>query len=226
MSSPAGGGARSFDAAPGVVARIAAPSGSLEEAADGLPAIDVSAVPGARVTLRRGFRSDEITVRAACVTAPSDRWAPGVEELVLGRATGLAIASLGAPVERWETQPLRTEGGRMEQLVVGRSGDREVAAIAHTLGFVGPDHEVMLCSIGCSVRGDAAGRSPCDEVLRGSAIEGPFVGAPPPSMLVRAALFAAESPHEAGAILALVAALAVAWIVVTRPRVPRRARYG
>ncbi|MFO0592215.1 MAG: hypothetical protein U0441_32020 [Polyangiaceae bacterium] len=224
MSPPLGDEARSFDAAKGVVARVAIPAGAQEEAADKLPAIDVSAVPGARVTLRRGFSTDAVTVRAACVTAPSDRWAPGLEELVLGRATGLAIAGLGVTVDRWETGPLRTSGARMEQRVAGRTGDREVASIAHTLGFVGDDHDVVLCSIGCAARGDPA-IARCDELLAASAIEGALSGPPPPSLLVRSALSIADRPREAATIVAILGAVAAAVIIARRPRVPRRARF-
>lgn len=201
--------------APGVTLRLATPEGAREEAEGALPAIDVSAVPGARVVLRRGVVSPDATVRAACVVAPSDRWAPGVEELVLGRATGLAIAGLGAAVDRWEPSSIAASGGRFEQRVTGRAGDREVAIIRHTLGFVGPGHDVLLCSVGCS-------GAACGEVLSATEVAGPLVGPPPPSVLVRAALLAAERPYEAGAALAVACGALVAVIVARRPKVPGR----
>jgi hypothetical protein len=143
---------KGFDVAPGVVLKLAAPAAAREEPEDALPPLDVSAVPGARVTVKRGLSGDGLALRVACVVAPSDRWAPGLEELVLGRATGLVTASLGVTVDRWEGGPILTSGARFEQRVAGRTGDRETAAIAHTLGFVGPDHDVVLCSIGCAMR--------------------------------------------------------------------------
>lgn len=233
-----------FEIAPGVVLTLAAPEGVEAEPEASLPPIDVSAVPGARVALKRGVQGEGLVLRAACVLAPSDRWAPGLEELVLGRATGLATGSLPVRVDRWESGPIRTSGARFEQRVTGRAGDREAALIAHTLGFTGPEHEVVLCSIACAVRsggGDAGaragsgagagageGRGPdarCEAVLAASAIEGPLEGPPPPSMLVRAVLLAAEKPHEAGGIAALASALVVAVLLAKRPRVPGRRRF-
>lgn len=201
--------------APGVTLRLAVPEGAREEPEGALPAIDVSAVPGARVVLRSGAVSPSATVRAACVTAPSDRWAPGIEELVLGRATGLATAGLGAAVDRWEPGPITWADGRFEQRLTGRAGEREVAAIRHTLGFVGPGHDVLLCSVGCAGPG-------CGEVLAATEIEGTLVGPPPPSALVRAVLLAAERPYEALVACALAAAALVAALLARRPRVPGR----
>ncbi len=227
---------RTFDIEPGVVLRLAAPAGAHEEPEGALPPIDVSAVPGARVVVKQGLSGDGVAVRVACVVAPSDRWAPGLEDLVLGRATGLATASLGVTVDRWEAGPIRTSGARFEQRVAGRTGDREGAVIAHTLGFVGPDHDVVLCSIGCALRGDAPGAGAragagegvpagCEAVLAASSIEGPLEGPPPPSMLVRTVLLAAERPHEAGAIVALASAVVIAVLLARRPRVPGRRRF-
>ena len=62
-----------LDVAAGVTLAIDVPAAAREEDAATLPAIDVSAVPGARVALRRGFAGDGVTVRAACVVAPSSR---------------------------------------------------------------------------------------------------------------------------------------------------------
>lgn len=204
--------------APGVTLRLAMPEDAREEAEGALPKIDVSAVPGAKVVLRRGAASAATTVRAACVIAPSDRWAPGIEELVLGRATGLATAGLGATVDRWEAAPIAAAGGRFEQRVTGRAGDREVAVIRHTLGFVGPGHDVLLCSVGCS-------GAACGDVLAGTELTGPLVGPPPPSVLVRAALLVAERPYEAAACAGVVGAVIVAALIARRPKVPGRRRF-
>ena len=229
-----------FEIAPGVVLTLAAPAGVVEEPEASLPPLDVSAVPGARVALKRGMAGDGLVLRAACVLAPSDRWAPGLEELVLGRATALATGSLHVSVDRWESGPIRSSGARFEQRVTGRAGDREAALVAHTLGFTGADHEVVLCSIACAAAaggGDAGARAPaaagaggakgpaatrCEGVLAASVIEGPLEGPPPPSMLVRAVLLAAERPYEAGGIAALAGALVVAALLARRPRVPGR----
>lgn len=200
---------------PGVTLRIGTPDGAREEAADALPAIDVSAVPGAKVVVRVGAASAAAKVRAVCVTAPSDRWAPGIEELVLGRATGLAIGGLGAAVERWEPSGIVARGGGFEQRITGRAGGRDAALIQHSLGFVGPGHDALLCSVGCAGEG-------CADVIEATELSGPLVGPPPPSLLVRAALLAAERPYEAAGCAAVAGAAIVAVLLRRRPRVPLR----
>lgn len=200
---------------PGVTFQLAVPEGAREEPQGELPKVDVSAVPGARVVLRIGAKSDRAHVRAACVVAPSDRWAPGIEELVLGRATGLATAGLGAAVERWEPQPIAPNAGQFEQRVVGRAADKEVAMIRHALGFAGADHEVVLCSVGCAGTG-------CDSLVHQAKLAGALTGPPPPSLLVRAVLASAEHPYEALGSVSLVLAAFSALLIARRPKVPGR----
>ena len=55
-----------FEIAPGVVLTLAAPAGVVEEPEASLPPLDVSAVPGARVALKRGMAGDGLVLRAAC----------------------------------------------------------------------------------------------------------------------------------------------------------------
>lgn len=214
----------SVEVAPGVTLRIAAPPGAREEPESALVPIDVSAVPGARVVALRGFADGAVTVRAACVVAPSDRWAPGLEELVLGRATGLAAAGLRVPIERWDAGPIEKRSDRFEQRVSGRVGDREAAGIAHTLAFVGKEHEVLVCSVACAAAPDAP-RQACASALAGSGVTGALAAAPPPSPLVRSVLFAAEKPYETAAIAIVLGALAIALLLARRPRVPGRRFY-
>src|SRR6185369_15826152 len=121
----------------------------------------------ARVAAHRGFSDGTTVVRAACVLAPSDRWAPGLEGLILGRATQLVSAELRAPVDGWDAGPIVASGNRFEQRVSGRAGEREIAAVAHTLGFVGADHEVLVCSIACSSPSPSPARA-CETVLASS----------------------------------------------------------
>lgn len=226
-----------IEVAPGVTLTVGVPEGARDEGEGALAAIDVSAVPGARVVLRRALRvepasreaaSPSMRVQAACVVAPSDRWAPGLEELVLGRATGLATASLSAPVERWEPAAIERSEGRFEQRLAGRRAGVEVAAIRHSLAFVGADHEVLLCSIGCaSGASGASGASSasggaCSEILSRSELTGALVGPPPPSLLVRAVLLAAERPYECGAGAAALAVAVIAALLARRPKVPGR----
>src|SRR3954468_23730402 len=79
------------------------PDGAIAEADSALPVIDLSALPGASLPVRAGFRGvgdGAPELRAICAKAPSNRWAPGVEELVLERATWIARGALGGDVER------------------------------------------------------------------------------------------------------------------------------
>jgi hypothetical protein len=198
-----------FEIAPGVTLRLGALDAAREEPESALPAIDVSAVPGARVVLRKGFEGPTVRVRVACVVAPSDRWAPGIEELVLGRATGLAIAGLGVPVERWDPTPIASAEGGIEQRVIGQKAGREAAVIRHVLHFVGPSHDILLCSIACAAPS-------CADVVAAADLDGPLVGPPPPSLLVRSALLAAAHPYEAAL---------VALLLRRRAKVPGRRFY-
>lgn len=207
-----------LDVAAGVTLALAVPDGAIEEPQGALPAIDVSAVPGARVAVRRGFTGSGVTLRAACVVAPSDRWAPGLEELVLGRATAIATANGGA--SRWEPGPIERKGDRFEQRVTGRAGDREIASVRHVLGFAGEGHDAVLCSIFCG--GDDLA---CSGIVAAASVTGPLTDAPPPSLLVRAALLTAERPYEAALSASLVIAALVALLVARRPKVPGRRYY-
>ena len=74
-----------------------------------LPTVDVPPIPGAALALRRGLTAEGgVELLAVCARAPSDRWAPGVEELVLGRATGIARGALQAEVDRFDTSAITT----------------------------------------------------------------------------------------------------------------------
>ncbi len=189
------------------------PEAAREEVA--LPDLDVSAVPGARVTARVGFvLPDGPVLRGACVRAPSDRWAPGVEELVLGRATGVAQALVAPDVSRWEPGAIEAAGRRFEERIHGEAPGARVE-LRHILGFVGPDRDAALCTLACreSLAGDR-----CAPLLDAAAAEGAFVEAPPPSLMVRAIFAAAEHPYEAAALAGALAIGATALVLWKRPR--------
>lgn len=197
------------------------PAEPREEDARDLPRLDVSGVPGARVVARRGFRDGDRLERVACVRAPSDRWAPGVESLVLERATGIAAATM-PEVGAWSGGEVRAAGPRFEQTLEAQSSTKR-AAMRHILGFVadaGAAPDVVACTLTC-VEPASSASAACRAWVDGARAEGAFVSAPPPGLGTRAIFAGAERPYHAAALAAVVSVSIVAWILARRPR-PRR----
>ncbi|WP_437952357.1 hypothetical protein WME98_17555 [Sorangium sp. So ce296] len=206
--------------APGLALRLSLPAGARDAPPEALPAIDVSAIAGAKVTLRRAVEADDVSLRAVCATAPSRRWVTGLEELVLDRASGLVRGALGVAIERWEARPIRGIEQRYEQPFegAGRAGERAVAIRGrHVLGFAGREHDAALCSVVCLEPAQGAGAR-CEALLGATEIEGAFVAPPAPGLLVRAIFLAAEEPLAAAAGLGVLAAAGVAVVLARRPR--------
>ncbi|WP_437723414.1 hypothetical protein [Sorangium sp. So ce861] len=206
--------------APGLALRLSLPAGARDAPPEALPAIDVSAIAGAQVTLRRGVEADGVSLRAVCATAPSRRWVTGLEELVLDRASGLVRGALGVAIERWDAGPIRGIEQRFEQPfeAAGRAGERAVAIRGrHVLGFAGSEHDAALCSVVCLEPAQGAGAR-CGALLGATEIEGAFVAPPAPGLLVRAIFLAAEEPLAAAAGLGVLAAAGVAVVLARRPR--------
>ncbi|WP_437607945.1 hypothetical protein WMF20_44830 [Sorangium sp. So ce834] len=204
----------------GLSLRLSLPAGARDAPPDALPAIDVSAIAGAKVTLRRGVEADDVSLRAVCATAPSQRWVTGLEELVLDRASGLVRGALGVTIERWEAGPIRSLEQRFEQPfeAAGRAGERAVAIRGrHVLGFAGSEHDAALCSVVCLEPAQGTGAR-CGALLGATEIEGAFVAPPAPGLLVRAIFLAAEEPLAAAAGLGVLAAAGVAVVLARRPR--------
>ncbi|WP_235880353.1 hypothetical protein [Polyangium aurulentum] len=202
---------------------IPLPQDATEQPADALPRIEVGGLPGARVALRRGFEVEGgLVVRVACVEAPSDRWAPGVEELALGVASGLARGAVAKEValERWDAAPIVKTDHRFEQRIEGAGVRRDVEVALrgrHLLGFAGEAREAVLCTVVCDEPSDGAR---CGALVDGTEMSS-LVEPPPPSALVKGILLAAERPREAGLVGALVCLGVVSLILARRPR-PRR----
>jgi hypothetical protein len=216
MSSPAADVA--LRVVPGVEVRLALPEGAAPEPSSDLPAVDVANLPGAAVPLRAGYRVGALTLRIACATAPSAGWAPGVEEIVLGRASQIARGALAGEVERFEPGDVRTLGARIEQrfeATVRRNGEPLAARGRHVLGFVGSARDGVLCTLACT---EPAPGGRCDALVHGAEVEGTWVEAPPPSLFVRGILLVAEGPWEAAGVLGLAALLLIALILARRPR--------
>lgn len=188
-----------------------------------LPVVDAPPIPGAAVLLRRGVAIEGgVEVVAVCAGAPSDRWAPGVEELVLGRATAIAQGALRGEIDRFDAAAITAVGPRFEQPFAG-SVHRGALALAfrgrHLLGFTSASREAVLCSVLCTEPPTASSR--CAPVIESLTATGSWTSAPPPSLAVRAILGAAERPAAALGIAAALGFLIVAVVFARRPR-PRR----
>lgn len=211
---------------PEVRLRLTLPEGAVAEPEADLPGIDVSSIPGAKVAVRRGYRGEGgVSVRAICASAPSDRWAPGVEELVLGRVNGIVHGALGGEVEGFEASDIRAEGPRFTQgfeARVARADGQTLAARGrHTLGFAGEARSAVLCSVVCiepSAPGALGKQSRCAALIEASAPKGAFTEAPPPSLLIRAILLTAERPWASLGVAAAVALALIALVLARRPK--------
>lgn len=200
---------------------LALPDGVSKEPSEALPAFEVSTVPGAVVVARLGFAADrDLAVRLACAKAPSRGYAPGVEQLVLARASVLARAVVPG-LERWDEHPLAWQGDVCEQRLEGRAlgpnGVTVSARARHVFGFVGEPRDAVACSLVCT---EPETSTRCDALISRARAEG-FVSAPAPSVLVRAVLLGADHPRGAGAVVAALGLGIAAWILARRPR-PRR----
>jgi hypothetical protein len=216
MSSPAT--ERAVPVVGGAGLRLALPEGASPEPPGELPAIDVANLPGASVPLRLGFRSGALTLRATCATAPSRGWAPGVEELVLARATAIARGALGGEVERLTAGEVERSGPRFEQRFEGalrRDGEAFAARGRHWLGFAGEARAGVLCTVACV---EPERSSACGALVDAAVTEGAWIEAPPPSALVRAILLAAEHPPATAAIAGALLFAAAALVIARRPR--------
>jgi hypothetical protein len=188
-----------------------------------LPSVDVPPIPGASIALRRGIAADGgLRLVAVCARAPSDRWAPGVEELVLGRATGIARGALQGEIDRFDAAAIVASGPRFEQPFEGAL-HRGAVPLAfrgrHLLGFTDQSQKAVLCSVICTEPPAATSR--CAPVIGSLEATGSWTSAPPPSLPIKAILGAAERPAIAFGIAAALGLVIVAAIFARRPR-PRR----
>jgi hypothetical protein len=198
--------------------RLRVPEGAIAEAAADLPVVDVANLPGATVPVRVGFRAGGVTLRAVCATAPSKGWAPGLEDLVLARATQIARSALGGEVTRFEARDAVVAGDRFEQrfdATVKRGGEAATARGRHVLGFAGEARDGVLCTVACTER---EGHDDCGALVDAAATEGAWTEAPAPSALVRAILLAADRPLAAGGVLGAAALALAALVIARRPR--------
>jgi hypothetical protein len=204
----------------GATLQFVVPTSASEAAPETLPEFQVSGLPGARVALRRGFLdAASANVHVACVEAPSDRWAPGMEDIVFGVANGVAHRAMSQrlTLETWEPGALVSKDEHFEQKISGK-GLHEGSAVKlsgqHVLGFEGANRDVVLCSVICD---EARDQGACAEIVPHAKLEG-LVAAPPPSLLVQAVFHAAEKPWNAAALGGVVGMMIVGLVLAKRPR--------
>jgi len=196
------------------------PSSAVEVPPEKLPRFDVSGLPGAHIALRRGFLDDAgANVHVACVEAPSDRWAPGMEEVVFGVANGVAHRAMNErlAIDRWEAGNIVAQDQRFEQKLFAQTRPESSSVKLsgkHELGFAGAKRDVVLCSVLCDERRD---HEDCAEILAQAHLER-LVAPPPPSLLVQAVFLTAERPRDAAMILGVVGLVVVGIVLAKRPR--------
>jgi hypothetical protein len=204
-------------------ARLAldAPEGAAREPESALPFVDLSSLPGARVAAREGWTRGPLTLRAVCATAPASGWAPGVEEIIMGRASQIARGALGVTVTSLDAGEI---DHTQQVFVQPFSGAAERGADAlsltgrHYLGFAGEPRAAIVCSIACT---EPAGAHACAPLIERSGPAGLWQDPPPPSLVVRSILLAAGQPYIALGVLAVIAVVLAALVIARRPLRPR-----
>ncbi len=194
------------------------PEGAVREADTALPVVAVPGLPGAWTAARLGYRSGPLTLRAACLAAPASGWAPGVEEIVLGRASQLARGALEGEVTSFDVGEAVAVGTRFEQRFVGtlrRGGDALSVHGRHWLGFAGEPRAAIACTAVCTE--PTPGRA-CEALISAAEARGAWLDAPPPGLVARALLLSAQHPQEAAVVLAAASIAAVALLLRRRPR--------
>lgn len=212
--------ARSFSLPGGASLQLALPALAHEERAEDLPRLDVSGLSGARASLRVGFATEAgLSLRAACVEAPSDGWAPGLEEIVFSLATGIVrrAASEGMRIESLSALAIATRERSFEQALSG-SAERSGSSLSLTgkqwLGFEGDAQDAVLCSVLCA---EPKASASCNELVAHAELSS-LVHPPRPSVLVRSLMLSAEHPLESMGVLSCVVCLGVLVLLRYRPR--------
>lgn len=204
----------------GATLRFVVPASAVEVSPEKLPRFDVSGLPGARIAVRRGFLDDGGTnFFVACVEAPSDRWAPGMEDIVFGVAGGVAHRAITEQltIERWDVESIVSRDEHFEQKLSGtaqREGSPVKLLGKHVLGFEGAKREVVLCSTICDEPRD---HDACGAIMAQANLA-ELVAAPPPSLLVQTVFFAAEKPWDAAGLAGVVGLLMMGVVLARRPR--------
>ncbi|EYF02325.1 Hypothetical protein CAP_7254 [Chondromyces apiculatus DSM 436] len=188
---------------------------------------ELSSVAGARVVAWHSLVGpDHVRLQALCATAPSDRWVPGIEEIVLDRAMALTRRGVPGEIVRWEPGAVRAApagtGSSFEQGFTGgaRQGEGSRAVRGRILlGFEGEERSALLCSVLCTEPAVAsAAGSGCESLVEATALEGELAAPPAPGAVVRGLLLVAEHPRPVGAALVLAAVTGIVVLLQRRPR--------
>lgn len=184
-----------------IVVRV--PGAAIERTA----APDVSKLAGAKVVAwleREDAGSHSV---AGCIRGPSGRFAPGLEDVLFERATWMAQGSLGVQPRELATTSQHATATGFDQLKTGKT-DRGRFVVSHAITFDGEASDLLLCSVACE--------GACDGVTL--SVEGDPPAVPPPSVLIRSFLWAAERPRFSLGALGALVLLVTAVILWRRPR--------
>lgn len=205
-----------IDAGPGVRAHLPLEGGTDRRPAPPPPAVE--RLPGARVEGFAVVDAGDVTVQLGCASAPSDRWVPGLEGVVLERAMGLALAPLGVrPGALERGDPPTIDGATAVVRWSGDGGGGRRLDVAHVLAFAGDDVDAVACSALCL---EPAASTRCDAIVGGLRLEGTLLPAPPPGAFARGVLWSAEHPVAAGAIVGALGVAVVTLVLARRPPRP------
>lgn len=181
------------------------------------PTLDVSRLPGASVVASSGVTRGELTAQLGCVRGPSDRWAPGLEDVLFEKATWFVLRTFAM-----EGVPLRGEDGRdtrdgtLSRAYVGERDGRSIRLV-HSLGFVGEDRDVLLCTVAC-LEGPSATTS-CGPVTDSFAINGGVQTPPAPHVALRLVFAGIEHPKTALLVMFVLFLVASALVLRRRRRI-------
>lgn len=247
--APTAGARASLPIGPtGLIVSVTPPDGWSPVADEDVPEVDVSAVPGAEVTLRKGWAKKIADARAphedrlvvVCAKAPADAYAPGIETLVFERMSGMVRTELGkqASVERLEAQPIETVGVRFEQRFSAsgelgaelRGGKVRVGAEAP--GAAKPVHvraegrhvvgfagtPVVIAACSTVCVEADAPEGECAGALASLAFDGPFGPPPQPGLVSRVLVAAAMKPLAAGGVAFGALTTLVGLLLALRPK--------
>jgi len=154
------------------------------------------------------------------MAAPADGWAPGVEEILLARATQLAREALPGDPSPLAAGDIAAVGPGFEQRFEGTlRRETEVLAVRgrHWLGFAGDPREAIVCTAICT-EPQAGAPGSCAGLVAAATQGGTWTEAPPPSLVARTLLLAADHPQAALGVLVAVSLAAAALVIARRPR--------
>lgn len=224
--APANAEAREI--APGVMLRMPKALGAAADPPSSLPSLNVSGLRGAELVLREGAKSpDGLIFRTACVRAPSSLWAPGLEELAFGQATGLSVGALGREglsLIHLEGKAISHQGSGQDIYIQdlwgsARAADADIFIHGrHILAFSGEARDALLCTHLCRSKQPSA----CAEPIAESSLLGSGLRAEPtPQAWIQILLLSAEYPRRAAAVFTFMALLIVFIVLMRRPH-PKR----